>query len=74
LDEDKVCKKQKKEAKIGLKNEVMDEIEKISNVMNLILDGLDKSEEWTESFTDFHPTKPHPAPGDTCQDKWQRLS
>ena len=22
----------------------------------------------------MHPTKPHPAPGDTCQDTWQRLS
>ena len=45
-----------------------------SNKMNLTIDGLDKSEEWTESFTDKHPTKPHPAPGDTCQDEWQKLS
>ena len=29
---------------------------------------------WTERFTDMHPTKPHPAPGDTCQDTWQSLS
>ena len=29
---------------------------------------------WTERFTDMHPTKPHPAPGGTCQDTWQRLS
>ena len=35
---------------------------------------VNKSEEWTESFTDNHPTKPHPAPGDTCQDEWQKLS
>ena len=45
-----------------------------TNKMNLTINGLDKSEEWTESFTDKHPTKPHPAPGDTCQDEWQKLS
>ena len=37
-------------------------------------DDLDQLEEWTESFTDIHTTKPHPAPGGTCQDKWQKLS
>ena len=45
-----------------------------TNKMNLTINGLDESEEWTESFTDKHPTKPHPAPGDTCQDEWQKLS
>ena len=42
----------------------MYEAEDIDNKMNLILYGLDKSEEWAESFTDIFPTKP-PPPGDT---------
>ena len=38
------------------------------------LGWVNESKEWTESFTDKHPTKHHPAPSDTCQDEWQRLS